>query len=158
MKKIVLLLTTSLLATPAYAEVDIVAPTAKSLSRIIGQQHCGQENVSLSITFNIKAKSFTDAKAKFDEKMKQIESYAKQQHIESFEPQSLNYNINPQQISYEDGAPVIGGYQLSGNASYKLASADAAFKLGESLATQKIQASINVNQYNNPACANQTAN
>jgi uncharacterized protein YggE len=155
-KELLILLVGSVLALPAYAaSEEKVLPAAKNITRLM-PHHCMQETVSLSVNFNIKAKSFTDAKAKFDDKMKQIADFAKQQQVDKFEPQSMNYNINPQQVGYEDGVPVIGGYQLSGNASYQLKSADVAFKLGEFLTQQKFQVSINVNKYNNGACTNES--
>lgn len=160
-KAIFTLIVASVLAPAASAEVSLIAqnktmmPISKKLVRVA--QNCAQENVTLTVTFNLKAKSFSEAKTKFDEKMKQIVEYAKQQHIEPFEPQSLNYNINAMQIAYDEGGPIIGGYQLSGNTSYKLDNTDAALKLGEFLAGQKIQVGMNVNQYKNANCISPAA-
>jgi uncharacterized protein YggE len=112
-----------------------------------------QENVSLSVNFNIRAKSFQEAKKKYEEKMQQLDTFAKQQNIQKFDLQSMNYSINSQQISYDDGMPEQG-YQLSGNASYQLDSADNAFKLGEFLTQQKFQINVNVNKYRNGVCDN----
>lgn len=116
-----------------------------------------QENVTLSVNFTIRAKSFDEAKKKYEEKMQQVDAFAKQQNIQKFDLQSMNYSVNSQQVNYDDGMPQPG-YQLSGNASYQLDSADNAFKLGEFLTQQKFQISVNVNKYRNGPCDNNNPN
>jgi uncharacterized protein YggE len=110
-----------------------------------------QENVTININFNIRASSFTDAKKKYEDKMQQVNDFAKQQNIKKFNLQSMNYSINTQPNGYgsNDG---VSDYQLNGNASYMMDSADNAFKLAEFLNDQKFQVSVNVNKYQNGGC------
>lgn len=134
----------SMAIAPAYAKEAVA-------SRIMGGASCKmQENVTLSINFNMRTKSFAEARAKFEEKMQQVKNFASQQGIQKFHLQSMNYSINAQNYNY-DGMPEQG-YQLSGSASYRLDSADNAFKLGEFLGDQKMQVSVNVNKYQQGAC------
>ena len=124
----------------------------KALS-VLGAPACKmQENVTLSISFNLRLKSFAEAKKKFDDKMAQIVDFAKQQNISKFQLQSMNYNISSQpsnsgDISEQD-------YQMNGNVSYLLDSTENAFKLAEFLNQQKIQVNVSVNKYQNGMCGN----
>jgi len=63
-----------------------------------------QETATLSVNFNIKAKSFSEGKVKFDEKMLQINDYAGKQQLKKFELQSMNYSINAQP-TYDNAYP-----------------------------------------------------
>lgn len=109
---------------------------------------CGlQEQVSISISFNLTAENFMQAKAKYDEKMQSISDYAKKQNMKKFDLQSLNYNINS---NYNNNTP---NYQLSGSANYQVGSSDEAFKFAEFLTQQKFNVSVNGNSYKNGACA-----
>ena len=148
-----------LFVSSAYAEVEIVTPTVNKgqaakmtpINMMNGaMMPCGQmqENATINISFNIRAQSFADAKAKFDEKIKQVADFAKQQDVKKFDQQSLNYNVNSQNNNFNDGSNQPS-YQLSGNAGYQLDSADSAFKLAEFLTQQKFQVNVNVNKFNN---------
>jgi len=112
---------------------------------------CLQETATLGVNFNLKAKSFTDAKEKFDSKIKQMEEFVKQQHVEKFTLQSMNYSVNTQGMNYS-GDMGETTYQLNGNASYQLASADDAFRLGEFLTKQQFTVNVNVNRFGNGPC------
>ena len=146
-----------IMAMPVYAQTvetpelpptppGVAAAIAKSIPRPVPACPM-QENVNLSVNFNIHAKSFAEAKQKYEEKMKQIDDFARQQNVGKFDMQSMNYSINAQS-NYDNGIPEMG-YQLSGNASYVLGSSDSAFKLGEFLTQQKFQVGINVSKYKN---------
>jgi len=130
-------------ALPAHAEKTVgnIAPKCAM-----------QEQVSLSISFNLMADSFTQAKAKYDERMRSISEYAKKQNMKKFELQSLNYNINS---NYNNSQQE---YQLSGSAGYQVGDADEAFKLAEFLTQQKFNVSVNGNSYKNGMCANNIEN
>lgn len=148
-----IILAGALLASSAQAGPSL-ADVAKN-ARMAGVQ-CSdgmQETVNLSVSFNMKAKSFAEAKTIFDQKMQQLNDYARQQKVGKFELQSMNYNINAQ-VTYEGGMPEQG-YQLSGSANYNLDSSDAAFKLAEFLTQQKFQVNVGVNKYRNASCNNQ---
>ena len=132
-----------LLAIPAYAEKTVGNIAAKCLM---------QEQVSISVNFNLSADSFTQAKAKYDEKIQSVTEFAKKQNIKKFELQSLNYNINS---NYNNGS---SGYQLNGSANYQIDVADEAFKLAEFLTQQKFNVSVNGNSYKNGMCANNIEN
>lgn len=128
-----------LLSLPAYAE--------RTAGGNISAQ-CGlQEQVSISISFNLFADSFTQAKAKYDEKMQLIADYAKKQNMKKFDLQSQNYNINS---NYNNNSQ---GYQLSGSANYQVGNSDEAFKFAEFLAGQKFNVAVNGNSYKNGMCA-----
>jgi len=147
-KKLLALMIVSAFMAPAYANEAVARKVAPG-----GANGCKmQENVTLSINFTIRAKSFAESRTKYEEKMQQVTNFATQQGIKKFQLQSMNYNINSQNVNY-DGMPEPG-YQLSGNASYLLDSADSAFKLGEFLGEQKMQVSVNVNKYQNGSCNN----
>lgn len=131
----------------ALASLCIISAPATAKSIVANRGECMQENVSLNINFNIPAESFKQAKAKFDEKMKQVEDFSKQQKLTKFELQSMNYNINPQNYN-----GMQNNFQLNGNMSYQLDSFDSAVKMGEFLTEQKFQVSLNANSYKNGNC------
>ena len=110
---------------------------------------CAQENATLGVNFNFKAQSFAEAKQKFDDEMKQFDDFAKQQHIEKLIVQNMNYSVNSQQAY---GNMSDGSYQLNGNASYRMESADDAFKLGDFLTKQHFMVNVNVNRNGNGPC------
>ncbi len=143
MKYFLAVIATLLFALPAFAEKTVgnIAPKCAM-----------QEQVSISINFNLMADSFTQAKAKYDEKMQSITDYAKKQNMKKFDLQALNYNINS---NYNNGPQ---GYQLSGSASYQVNDADEAFKLAEFLTQQKFNVSVNGNSYKNGMCMNNAEN
>ena len=105
-----------------------------------------KENVSVGINFNMTADSMMEAKAKFDDKMKQIADYAAQQKIEKLDMQSMNYNI------YTQNNGTDKNYQVSGNVQYQMPSSDMAFKFGEFLEKQKMNVNISANSYRHGNC------
>ena len=141
--RILFFLAASLVASPAFAHPMFMQ---NGINCVGGMQ----ENVSINVNFNIRAESFADAKKKFEQKIQQVNDFAKQQNIGKFELQSMNYNINAQ-VTYDGGMPEPG-YQLNGNASYMVDSSDNAMKLGEFLTQQKFQVSMNANRNRNPMC------
>lgn len=108
-----------------------------------------QEQVTLSVNYNISGDSFAQVKAKYDEKMKTVQESAAKQGVKQFDMQSTNYNINPKDYNNAES-----GVQLNGSSSFRMDNADAAFKLAEFLNTQKFNASISVNAYQNGNCNN----
>ncbi|MEQ1705971.1 MAG: hypothetical protein ABL867_08400 [Rickettsiales bacterium] len=130
----------TLFSTSSFAE--------KAISMLAAPK-CGfQEQVSISINFNLTAEGFTQAKGKFDEKMVVIADYAKNQKLQKFELQSMNYNIN----SNYNGS--MQNYQLSGSVNYQMANADDAIKFAEFLTQQKLNVSVNGNSYKNGSMCN----
>lgn len=105
-----------------------------------------KENLSVSVNFNMKADSLMEAKAKFDDRMKQVADYAAQQKIENLEVQSMNYNI------YSDVNNSEKTYQINGNVQYQMKSSDMAFKFAEFLEKQKMNVNINSNSYRQGNC------
>src|SRR5688572_23227702 len=140
------------LVTVVLILVLAITNSTSALSKIalLSTKKCGfQEDVSLSVNFNFPVESFRGAKAKFDEKLKQVEDYAKAQKIDKFELQSMNYNINSQ--SGYNGMPDT--FQFSGSMSYKLDSFESGVKLGEFLSKQKFQVNLSANSYKNGSCS-----
>lgn len=151
-QKMMIAVIVALLAQPAHASKP--APKEVKLPEELVQrmiappgtgQNCAlQQQVAIGVNFMITAKSLAEAKAKFDEKTKQIEEFAAQQKIDSLELQSMSYNIN-----VPVSAPDMEGkiYQLSGSAQYQLKSPEAAFKLAEFFEKQRFGVNINSNTY-----------
>ncbi len=135
------LIALSLLALPAVGREAVPRKIA------VGGDCRMQENINISVSFNFRADSFVDAKAEFDQKMKQVEDFAKQQKIEKFEVQSMNYNINTQNYHGADAE-----YQMNGSVNYQLTSSDDAFKLGEFLTQQKFQVNVSANSHRQGNC------
>jgi uncharacterized protein YggE len=135
-------------AVPAYA-CDSAFAGNIALARLAGGDQCGmQENMTLTVNFNFKAKNFTDAKQKFDQQLATVTEYAKQQKIKKFDLQNQNYNIYAQPSSYNpDGSPTDYTYQVTGSSNYMMDNADAAFKFAEFLTQLKMQVSLNSNSY-----------
>ncbi len=106
-----------------------------------------QEQVSISISFNLTAESFMQAKTKYDEKMQSISDYAKKQNMKKFDLQSMNYNINS---NYNNN---VQNYQMNGSVNYQVGNSDEAFKFAEFLTEQKFNVSVNGNSYRNGTCA-----
>ena len=104
-----------------------------------------QEEVSISVNFNFNAPSFTEAKALFDEKTKQVANFAQEQHVKKFSMQSMNYNIANNGIPEE--------LNINGNASYSVDSTNNALKIAEFLKQKKFQVSVTVGG-NNQDCSN----
>lgn len=132
-----ILLASAVISSPVYGE---------SLAAALKPGCVMKETVSVNISFNQKTPSFKEAKAKFDEQMKSIEQYAKQQELKKFDKQSMNYNIYSQM---DNNSPA---YQLSGNVQYQLDNADEAFKFAEFLTAQKFQVNLNSNAYKQGNC------
>lgn len=107
-----------------------------------------KETVSVGVNFNMPAQTMTEAKAKFENTMKQIEDYAVSQKLEKLEPQSMNYNI------YAQNNGMDKSYQVSGNVQYQMPSSDMAFKFAEFLEKQKMNVNINANAYRQGNCIN----
>lgn len=127
-----------LISDPVFAE--------KTHSAVVVPK-CGfLEQVSISISFNLNAEGFTQAKEKYDEKMQLIADYAKKQNLQKFELQSMNYNIN----SNYNGT--MQNYQLNGSFNYQMANIDDAIKFAEFLTQQKLNVSVNGNSYKNGVC------
>ncbi len=139
MKYFVVLVACLLVSVPAYAD--------KTMGN--NSPACAmQDQISISVNFNLTADSFTQAKAKYDEKIQSITDYANKQNIKKFDLQSLNYNINN---NYNNGAQ---GYQLNGSASFQVSRPEEAFKFAEFLTQQKFNVSVNGNSYKNGMCGN----
>ncbi len=110
-------------------------------------QKCAfQENVNISINFNLMAEGFAQAKVKYDEKIQSISEYAKKHDLKKFAMQSLSYNINNNNGNN-------GSYSLNGGANYQLGNTDEAFKFADFLTQQKLNVSVNGNSYKNGVCA-----
>lgn len=104
-----------------------------------------KEQANLNVNFNLQAASPREAKEKFDARIRDIEQFAREKKGGKMQLQSLNYSVNTQN-AYDYGEPL---YQLSGNASYQLDSAEHAFALMELLSKQKVFSNVNVNMYRN---------
>lgn len=126
------------LSTPVLAD--------RMMSSIVPAK-CGvQEQVAISISFNLTADSFAQAKTKYDEKMQSISDYAKKQEMKKFELQSMNYNINS---NYNNN---VQNYQINGSVNYQVGNADEAIKFAEFLTGQKFNVSVNGSSYKNGNC------
>lgn len=142
MKHITIALLSGLaLAAPAQAKSIAASPAGGGCTM--------KEQASLNISFNMQAKTLAEAKTQYDEKMKQLQNFAKQQELEKFEPQSMNYNIYAQNNGYNN---MDKSYQLTGNVSYQLDSTAAAFKFAEFLEKEKFTVNLNVNSYRQGNC------
>lgn len=134
-----------LFAAPALAERGVAIKQ--------GLPGCGmQKQIGVNVNFNIKAATLMEAKAKFDEKIGQVETFAKQQGIQKFDLQSMNYNIYASQTDDDGDGVATKSYQLNGSSSYQLDSEESAFKIGEFLEKQKFQVNINANAYRQGNC------
>jgi uncharacterized protein YggE len=152
MKKLWLLPFLTLLAFPAHAD-KAVARMAHAVPPVSGGSCALQETVNLTVTYNFKAKSFTEAKQKFDEQIAKVNEFAKQQKVTKFDLQNQNYNIYSQPLSYHpDGTPDTYSYQVNGSSNYVMDNANAAFKFAEFLTGQKMQVGLNSNSYRNSPC------
>jgi hypothetical protein len=138
-------------ASPSHATKPISA-----IARNLPAGECTlKENVSLTVSFNRRVKSFSEAKSIFDEQMKKVEDFAVQQKIGKLVVQSQNYNVSAQPVGYSpDGVPDSYNYQVNGSVNYLMHSADAAFKFGEFLTQNKIQVSLSSNAYRQGNCQN----
>ncbi|MEK6746734.1 MAG: SIMPL domain-containing protein [Pseudomonadota bacterium] len=120
----------------------------KVISSIVPSK-CGlQEQVSVSISFNLAAENFVQAKTKYDEKMQSIYDYAKKQEMKKFELQSMSYNINN---NYNNN---VQNYQMNGGVNYQVGNSDEAIKFAEFLTQQKFNVSVNGSSYKNGNCLN----
>lgn len=112
-----------------------------------------KQEVSLSISFNRKAKDLVQARSVFDEQMAKIEEFARQKQIKSLFLQSQNYSVSAQPANYgPDGQPENYSYQINGSFNYRLANSDTAFMFAEFLTTQKMIVSVNANAYRQGNC------
>ena len=137
---------------PYIAVACILAAPANATILPAGGECVMKENVSISINFNMKAASLTDAKTKVDEKMAQIKAFAAKQKIDNIEPQSMNYNISQQ--NYGNNSDREKEYRVSGNLSYKLDSSDVAFTFAEFLEKEDYRVTLNSNSYRRGNCNN----
>jgi uncharacterized protein YggE len=137
---------------------SIILPAYACQSVAVAAGTCTmQETVTLTVNYNFKAKSFAEAKQKFDAQIAKVSEYAKGQQIKKFDLQNQNYNIYSQPVSYNpDGTPDTYSYQVTGSSNYIMDNADAAFKFAEFLTNQKMQVGLNSNSYRNGNCNSNT--
>ncbi|HEU5046905.1 MAG TPA: SIMPL domain-containing protein [Rickettsiales bacterium] len=136
-----LVITLMLYATASTARVMAPSPTGNCLS----------ENASISLQFNDSDADIDVIKQQFDREFSGLEKIAKDAGAEEFTMQSLNYNINAQR-PYGYNNQNGGRYNLSGNASFKIAPSDKAIGVMAALVKKGYQASLNVNTYNRGGC------
>jgi hypothetical protein len=101
------------------------------------------EQVNLGINFNTQVSSPSQAKAKFDAKLAEIDAFVKQAKLKKWSLQSLNYSVSANG-GYDYSEPT---YNLSGSANYVTDNADQAFALMEQLSKQKVMANVSVSKY-----------
>jgi uncharacterized protein YggE len=150
-----LILTTALSAPLLATEaVDKAVASVPAFPRGGRMMECRmQEQVTVNVNYNFKAKSFSDAKKMFDEQNAKVAELAKQQKLTKFDLQNQNYNIYSNPTSYTpDGLPQDYTYQVNGSSAYRMENAEAAFKFAEFLSQQKIQVGLNSNSYNSGNC------
>lgn len=153
MKKILitLLASAAVVSVPAYAGKSVIS--TEMANRILPGNCDLKETVTLAVNFNRKVRSFSEAKTVIDEQMKKVNELAEQQQIKPLVIQSQSQNVSAQPTSYlPDGTPDNYNYNVNGNVSYMIKSADAAYKFAEFLTQQKMQVSLSSNAYRSGNC------
>lgn len=132
------LLLCTALSTSAFAETSI-----KTASSEISAE-CARAKQQVVIISFIEAKNFGEARSKFDQQLKQVKAFAGKQHVKQFVLNALEYGFNANRIADKDDPAPAGVtsafYRLK--ATYQLASQEDAFKVGEYLASQKINVNV----------------
>ena len=142
MKSLAALLTALLLAAPAYANKQRAEPATPECAM--------QSQVSLSISYDLKASTFAEAHKRVTEQNAKIAQMAEQQKLSGFKLQGENSNISSQPSNYTpDGQPTSFTYQVNGSLSYTLDNPDEAIRFAEYLSGQKLQVSVSTNSYRN---------
>lgn len=106
-----------------------------------------QETASLSLNWNIQATSPTEAKSKFDERLKEIEAFFVQAKVKKWTLENMSFSLNSNDYNTE-----VTNYQGNGSATYNVGDADQAVVLMEQLSKKKITSNINISAYRNGAC------
>jgi len=107
------------------------------------------EKATISLSFEQAVFSPTDGKAKFDERLKQLEALLKEPAFSAITFQGMNYSIgstNP----YTNAKT----YQLSGSFNYESKDIEVAFKLLDKADKLDVSPSINVEKTKDETCIN----
>jgi uncharacterized protein YggE len=106
---------------------------------------------TVNITFNGSESDVSAIKAKFDSKIEEANSLAKEIKMDKPMLQSMNYNINPQ---YDNGS--MDSFQFNGNATFRITPLEKASDYMSMLVKKGFHASLNVNSYRNAMCNQST--
>ncbi len=130
-------------ASPVLAKVAFAERVAAHSGALASG--CGMiETAQISIAFNGVEQDAAVIKAKFDEKIKEIEQTMKTLGLDKVEMQSMSYNINPQ--NYGNASSL---FQYNGSVSFTVVPANKGADLMSALSKKGYQPSLNVNAYRN---------
>lgn len=152
MKKIILLSALMLMPMTAQATegaADRVAiPYMGGTSGVPAQDCKMVETISLGVNFNNINIEIGKAKSFVDEKMAEIEAFAKEVGIGKFEVQNVSYNVYANNYSGGCGMPSAPAqYQMNGSFSYTVDDAAKAAELTKKVEAKGYQINLNSSAY-----------
>jgi len=131
------------ISTPA-----IASERAMISSSIITGKSCEMtETVSVSMSFNEQEIDLANARGMMDDKLGTVQEIATGLGIENLELQSYSYNIYANNNGGCSTSSSARNYQLNGNLSFMLKSADKSDELMKALSEKGFYVNFNLNAY-----------